>query len=200
MEAPSGAASSSSSSVEFVFHDDLEYEFVEEVERLSNWELLDASDADFEIDGNGDEQEEEEEEEEEGESCSVDVRVPKDLRGKRVVAMPISSLVEERIDGPFDDVYLLQNQVENGFAYGCNDLEEDESDDDVVDDDDDGDECDLDDELVPWSVSDKLGRQRMRKLGKRGFTRMYNSKRSPFLFTKPGCVRGKHGLGLKHSS
>ncbi|KAG7022273.1 hypothetical protein SDJN02_16004, partial [Cucurbita argyrosperma subsp. argyrosperma] len=168
MEALSGAASSSSSSVEFVFHDDLEYEFVEEVERLSNWD--------------------------------VDVRVPKDLRGKRVVAMPISSLVEERIDGPFDDVYLLQNQVENGFAYGCNDLEEDESDDDVVDDDDDGDECDLDDELVPWSVSDKLGRQRMRKLGKRGFTRMYNSKRSPFLFTKPGCVRGKHGLGLKHSS
>ncbi|KAK8665271.1 hypothetical protein V6N13_005442 [Hibiscus sabdariffa] len=68
------------------------------------------------------------------------------------------------------------------------------------DDDDDGDgDDDLDDELIPRGLSGKLGRQRMRKLGKRGFAKMNNSKRSPFLYVKPGCVHGKHGLGLKHS-
>ncbi|XP_039064309.1 uncharacterized protein LOC120209331 [Hibiscus syriacus] len=70
------------------------------------------------------------------------------------------------------------------------------------DDDDDGDDdgygCDLDDELVPRDLAGKFGRQRMRKLGKRAFAKMNNSKRSPFLYVKPGCVHGKHGLGLKH--
>ncbi|XP_038705934.1 uncharacterized protein LOC120001615 [Tripterygium wilfordii] len=56
----------------------------------------------------------------------------------------------------------------------------------------------LDDELVPWQVSGKLGRQRMRKIGKRVFARMINSKRYPHSYVKPGCVYGKHGLGLKH--
>ncbi|KAJ0011426.1 hypothetical protein Pint_34777 [Pistacia integerrima] len=64
-------------------------------------------------------------------------------------------------------------------------------------DDDGGD--DVDDELVPWSVSGKLGRQRMRKLGKRAFAKMHHSKKTPFLYMKPGCVHGKHGLGMKHS-
>ncbi|KAK8564324.1 hypothetical protein V6N12_036450 [Hibiscus sabdariffa] len=55
------------------------------------------------------------------------------------------------------------------------------------DDDDDGDgDDDLDDELIPRGLSGKLGRQRMRKLGKRGFAKMNNSKRSPFLYVKPG--------------
>ncbi|KAK8561251.1 hypothetical protein V6N13_149578 [Hibiscus sabdariffa] len=67
------------------------------------------------------------------------------------------------------------------------------------DDDDDGDDDDLDDELIPRGLSGKVGRQRMRKLGKRAFAKMNNSKRSPFLYVKPGCVHGKHGLGLKHS-
>ncbi|KAI9396610.1 hypothetical protein POPTR_004G160700v4 [Populus trichocarpa] len=67
--------------------------------------------------------------------------------------------------------------------------------DDEEDDDDDG--YGLNDELVPWNVSGKLGRQRIRKLGKRVFPKMSNSKRSPFLHVKPGCVHGKHGLGLK---
>lgn len=58
---------------------------------------------------------------------------------------------------------------------------------------------DVDDELVPWSVSAKLGRQRMRKLGKRAFAKMHYSKKSPFLYMKPGCVHGKHGLGMKHN-
>ncbi|KAK7849796.1 hypothetical protein CFP56_002284 [Quercus suber] len=58
---------------------------------------------------------------------------------------------------------------------------------------------DFDDELVPWDVSGKFGRQRMRKIGKRAFPKMYNSKRSPYLFVRPGCVRGKHGMGMKHN-
>ncbi|EXC19412.1 hypothetical protein L484_004127 [Morus notabilis] len=71
---------------------------------------------------------------------------------------------------------------------------------DFDDDDDDDDAYALNDELVPWSVNEKFRRQRMRKLGKRGFTKkMSNSKRSPYLFVRPGAVRGKHGLGFKHS-
>ncbi|KAB2088066.1 hypothetical protein ES319_A04G149500v1 [Gossypium barbadense] len=59
--------------------------------------------------------------------------------------------------------------------------------------------CDLDDELVPKALSGKFGRQRMRKLGKRAFAKMNTSKKSPYLYVRPGCVHGKHGLGLKHS-
>ncbi|ESW03776.1 hypothetical protein PHAVU_011G041100 [Phaseolus vulgaris] len=70
--------------------------------------------------------------------------------------------------------------------------------DDDEDDDEDDDGYGLDDELVPWTVSNKFGRQRMRKLGKRVFSKMHSSKKSPYLFVRPGCVRGKHGLGLKH--
>ncbi|KAJ8767228.1 hypothetical protein K2173_013625 [Erythroxylum novogranatense] len=55
----------------------------------------------------------------------------------------------------------------------------------------------LDDELVPLSVRGKFGKQRMRKLGKRVFAKMIHSKRNPHLFVKPGCVRGKYGLGMK---
>lgn len=54
---------------------------------------------------------------------------------------------------------------------------------------------DLDDELVPWSACKKLGRQRMRKLGKRAIAKA--SKTSKYSHLKAGIVRGKHGLGLK---
>lgn len=64
--------------------------------------------------------------------------------------------------------------------------------------DDDGDDG-LDDELVPWHLRGKLGRQRMRKLGKRACSKMNTSKRSPHLYVKSGCLYGKHGLGLKRS-
>lgn len=58
---------------------------------------------------------------------------------------------------------------------------------------------DLDDEHVPWYVSGKLGRQRMRTMGKRPLAKMQYSKKSPSLYMKPGCVQGKHGLGKKRS-
>lgn len=49
------------------------------------------------------------------------------------------------------------------------------------------------DEMVPW---DKLMRQRIRKSGKISIGKMAKSKKSALVFTRPGCVRGKHGLGL----
>lgn len=80
-----------------------------------------------------------------------------------------------------------------GNRYG------EEEDDEDEDENEEFDGYDLDDELVPRSLSGKLGRQRMRKLGKRAFSKMNTSKRSPYLYVKPGCVHGKHGLGMKHS-
>ncbi|CAL9228002.1 unnamed protein product [Arabidopsis halleri] len=60
------------------------------------------------------------------------------------------------------------------------------------------DSYDLDEELVPRSVNKKVGRQRMRKVGKRAIAKVYASKKmSPFSHLKPGSVRGKHGLGMK---
>ncbi|GAB2267671.1 hypothetical protein Dimus_002654 [Dionaea muscipula] len=56
---------------------------------------------------------------------------------------------------------------------------------------------DLDDELVPWEFANRLVRQRMRKLGKRSFARMTKSKKLAHIYTQPGCLHGKHGLGLK---
>ncbi|KAK4775045.1 hypothetical protein SAY86_009980 [Trapa natans] len=85
----------------------------------------------------------------------------------------------------------LRSQVYSEYADAGDFYEEEEED---VGEDDDG----LDDELVPRHLSGKLGRQRIRKLGKRFFSRMYSSKRSPYLYMKPGCLYGKHGLGLKH--
>ncbi|KAL3383035.1 hypothetical protein AABB24_002499, partial [Solanum stoloniferum] len=56
---------------------------------------------------------------------------------------------------------------------------------------------DLDDELVPNWLSDKLGRQRIRKLGKRACSKMNKSRKAPYVFNRPGCVHGKHGFGMR---
>ncbi|GFZ20524.1 hypothetical protein Acr_28g0012290 [Actinidia rufa] len=86
-----------------------------------------------------------------------------------------------------DSVNIVQ--MDEHCAYdACSDDEEEEEE-----------ECDLDDELVPKSVGDRFGRQRMRKLGKRSYPKMNKSKRLPYLYIRPGCVHGKHGLGLKHN-
>lgn len=97
-------------------------------------------------------------------------------------------------DRRFDDV---EGAIDDGSQCGDDDPGGYGGDD--YEDTDDYDGYDLDDELVPWSVNAKFGRQRMRKLGKRAFSKMNNSKRSPYLFVRPGCVRGKHGMGLKHN-
>lgn len=74
---------------------------------------------------------------------------------------------------------------------------DDGHDDDDGDDDHDDDGYGIDDELVPWEVKDRFMRQRIRKSGKNSFGKMAKSKKSALIFTRPGCVRGKHGLGLK---
>ncbi|KAJ8571021.1 hypothetical protein K7X08_037993 [Anisodus acutangulus] len=56
------------------------------------------------------------------------------------------------------------------------------------------DDNNLDDELVPIWLSDKFGRQRIRKVGKRFSSRMNKSKRLPYYYNRPGFVSGKHGL------
>ncbi|XP_010530812.1 PREDICTED: uncharacterized protein LOC104807296 [Tarenaya hassleriana] len=106
-------------------------------------------------------------------------------------------------------LYCGDSGFSAGDGYGCHgyshDNDEGNEDHGHGDGDDDGDgggddddvDDDLDDELVPRSVSGKLGRQRMRKLGKRAFSKVFTSKTSPYSHLKPGCVRGKHGLGMK---
>ena len=89
----------------------------------------------------------------------------------------------------YGEPYIGDQEEDDGDDYDDEEQEQEQEDDGY----------DLDDELVPRALSGKFGRQRMRKLGKRAFAKMNTSKKSPFLYLKPGCVRGKHGLGLKHS-
>ncbi|KAK8490279.1 hypothetical protein V6N13_080648 [Hibiscus sabdariffa] len=104
-----------------------------------------------------------------------------DLRFTSPRIIPIPEMIPDGDDHvPYDEAYTGDQEEEE---------EEEEEDED---------EDELDDELIPRGVSGKLGRQRMRKIGKRGFAKMNNSKRSAMLYVKPGCVHGKHGLGLKH--
>lgn len=87
------------------------------------------------------------------------------------------------------DLELLSNRSFCDYDYDYNyDRQEEEEDD-----------YDLDDELVPYSAKVKLGRERMRKLGKRSCSKLVKSKRLTYNYNKAGCFRGKHGLGLKHS-
>lgn len=79
-----------------------------------------------------------------------------------------------------------------GDEYGNYKKDDDEDYDDY----DDG--HDLDDELVPWGLSDKFGRQRIRKLGKRAGPKVNKAKRLAYRYNRPGCVHGKHGFGVQH--
>ncbi|XP_022725775.1 probable serine/threonine-protein kinase ifkB [Durio zibethinus] len=118
---------------------------------------------------------------------------------------PKDSLIPHLIqDGDDDDHHhhhLDYEPFSNGYGEPhIGDQEEDDGDGyDEEEDDYEDDGFDLDDELVPRALSGKFGRQRMRKLGKRAFAKMHTSKKSPFLYVKPGCVYGKQGLRLKHS-
>ncbi|KAG2703310.1 hypothetical protein I3843_06G124800 [Carya illinoinensis] len=197
--ANSRASSASSSSMEYLPIEDLDFVQVEE-QGLSHWEFVNASDAESER------EELEEETEEDKEDHIVDGIVSLGSE----ISMPICLRVEqiETHDDDIDDDVDADGKCDGGhYSYGrgydgdAGHVEEQfEDEDEENDDDHDGDDgYDLDDELVPWNVCNKIGRQRMRKLGKREFPKMYNSKRSPYLFVRPGCVRGKYGLGLKHN-
>lgn len=73
----------------------------------------------------------------------------------------------------------------DGVAFDGDEDEDDDGDEDCYDDED------LDDELIPRSVSKKLKRQRLCKVGKR------TSSKIPFTQLKRGCISGKHGLGIR---
>ncbi|CAI9769855.1 unnamed protein product [Fraxinus pennsylvanica] len=81
-------------------------------------------------------------------------------------------------------------------CYDGHNQEEDVDEDEDMDDED---GFGLDDELVPWMLKDRFGRQRIRKMGKRGGSRVNKSKRGPYFYNRPGAVYGKHGLGVQHS-
>ncbi|CAI9769073.1 unnamed protein product [Fraxinus pennsylvanica] len=56
----------------------------------------------------------------------------------------------------------------------------------------------LDDELVPLKLKDRFGKQRITKIGRRGGSRVNKSKKVSYYYNRPGCVYGKHGLGVQH--
>lgn len=117
-----------------------------------------------------------------------------DLDAHGVVDVMIGSPSPSQPPPCHDRVIDWRHNYVSGMYYADDhDKEEDEDEDD--DEDDHG--YEIDDELVPWGVKDRFERQRMRKLGKRAFAKMAKSKKSVLLYTKPGCVFGKHGLGLK---
>ncbi|XP_059448426.1 uncharacterized protein LOC132179685 [Corylus avellana] len=191
--ANNSGASSASSSMNFLLIEDIDFVQVDE-QGLSHWELVNASDADADS-----EKEEEQEQEEEGIEDSIGNEIGS-------LGSEISTpgyLNDAQIETHHVDVLDFDGDVKYDYGYyGYGDGDgghgEEQYDEDDEDDDNGDDGRDLDDELVPWAVSDKVGRQRMRKLGKRVFSKMNTSKRSPYLFVRPGCVRGKHGLGMKH--
>lgn len=188
--------------MEFLVAEDLDFVQVEE-QGLSHWEFVNVSDADDSEKENAERVESEEDKEERIGDGFGSLGFEKD----ETMATTTTTTTTHHVDLDDDhhhhhhhghghghdyDVGLKFQGGNRSYGYGYDDEEENDRDED------DG-EDDFDDELVPWDVSGKFGRQRMRKLGKRAFPKMYNSKRSPYLFVRPGCVRGKHGMGMKHN-
>ncbi|XP_027355919.1 histone chaperone RTT106-like [Abrus precatorius] len=175
--------STTPSSMQFLLLEQVQFLKVND-DSLFQWELVDVVEA----------EEEDEQEERRDDGFDSWGSSPNDapIEGIRHLLLHRDVGVEDQDHHP----RYHREDVDDGDADGYGD---DDGDGDGDDEDDDDDGYGLDDELVPWNVSDKFERQRMRKLGKRAFSKMHNSKRCPYLFVRPGCVRGKHGLGLKHS-
>ncbi|KAL8143756.1 hypothetical protein V2J09_016788 [Rumex salicifolius] len=94
---------------------------------------------------------------------------------------------------PFDrDVVLLVDPLGLHIGSGRSVVPHQDEDDKGIQihEDEDGSEyeSDVDDQLVPWGVADRLDKQRMRKLGKRTCARMNKSKKMAHLYTKSACL------------
>ncbi|XP_073025330.1 uncharacterized protein [Primulina eburnea] len=156
----------------------------EAVEDLSAWELVSPSLSDdddlYSFDGDdiisgGDELQKDHKEEED----SRDVSHLDD-----VISMQLLSVSPQpMVFFPVEDVMSLNVYDDDGGGD---------------DDDDDDDDGDVDDELIPWKLKDRFGKQRIRKMGKRGGPNFSKSKRLPHYHNRPGCLYGKHGLGVQH--
>ncbi|KAG4967028.1 hypothetical protein AAZX31_12G037300 [Glycine max] len=175
-----------SSSMQFLILEQVQFLKVND-DSLLQWELVDVVDAEEEIDGFGSSDSSVSWFESDSSPCDAPIEEIRHLLLHPDVGL------QDRHDGV--DESEQDSGLENHHHYHYHHDDDDMGGDDN-DEDDDG--YGLDDELVPWNVSNKFGRQRMRKLGKRAFSKMHGSKKSPYLFVRPGCVRGKHGLGLKH--
>ncbi|KAI4367689.1 hypothetical protein MLD38_023397 [Melastoma candidum] len=104
------------------------------------------------------------------------------------------------LESDVSDSGFVENVAADGDGYEYRhkyDYDVDDEEEEEEDEYDDG----LDDELVPRHMRGKLGRERLRKLGMRGCSKMNTSKKSPFLYVKRGCLHGKHcfGIGLKNT-
>lgn len=168
-----------------------EYDVV--VDDLSEaWEFINSSDDDEEDDlDNFSFTGEEEEEEKVDEDATTDEVVSSGYGPNNKQDGP------SEFGSPSSDISMdtLSVQLLPNHDYGSDEINNDDCDD--SDDYDDG--HDLDDELVPWGLSDKFGRQRIRKLGKRAGPKMNKAKRLAYRYNRPGCVHGKHGFGVQHS-
>ncbi|KAM1030610.1 hypothetical protein ACFX13_035213 [Malus domestica] len=180
----------------------LEIEDGEELLGLTHWEFIDASDADSEQNHHHHHRSDSEQTDKDEEANRFDRLIIGPASFSPSVPPPVADPIPaHRHRRPrlvrFVDVGLNLKLHSDWDDSGNEDEghgEEEEEEEEEEDDDGYG----LDDELVPLSVSDKLGRQRMRKLGKRMLPKMNKSKRSPYMVARAGCIRGKHGLGLKH--
>ncbi|KAM2053251.1 hypothetical protein ACFX1T_002913 [Malus domestica] len=160
----------------------LEIEDGEELLGLTHWEFIDASDADSEENHHHHRSDSEQTDKDEEAN-----------RFDRLIIGPAS--FSPSIPPPVADPIPAQRRrrphlvrfVDVGLNLKLRSDWDDGSDEDEGHGEEEEDGYGLDDELVPWSVSDKFGRQRMRKLGKRMIPKTNNSKRSPYMVARPGC-------------
>ncbi|KAK1423906.1 hypothetical protein QVD17_19216 [Tagetes erecta] len=123
------------------------------------------------------------------------------------VVSDVDDLVQHRYASQSSNVSMQCQEVKNAYEIdrSCRTIDDDNSGGLIAGEDDpyeegyeeEEDDLDLDDELVPKWLNNKFERQRMRKLGKKVYPKMKKSKRLVNQYNKPGCVHGKHGLGMK---
>ncbi|EYU37839.1 hypothetical protein ABFS82_02G019300 [Erythranthe guttata] len=117
---------------------------------------------------------EEEEEEEGGEPCGF--VTPADVISIR--SLSVSPPMTLPVEMAHVSVYRVEGKERR--YYGEND--------DVSDDDD---AHDVDDDLMPWKLKDKFGRQRIRKMGKRAVPNFNKAKSLPYYHNMPGTMYRK---------
>ncbi|EYU37838.1 hypothetical protein MIMGU_mgv1a014517mg [Erythranthe guttata] len=112
--------------------------------------------------------------EEEGEPCGF--VTPADVISIR--SLSVSPPMTLPVEMAHVSVYRVEGKERR--YYGEND--------DVSDDDD---AHDVDDDLMPWKLKDKFGRQRIRKMGKRAVPNFNKAKSLPYYHNMPGTMYRK---------